>query len=656
MTLVYHLALAFALPLLLSLALTPLVIKLAHLVGAIDKPNERKAHSTPMPRLGGVAVSGAFAISIIILLLFDDVLPLPSWLHGWHGVMFGASLLLVVALGVRDDIRELRPAEKLLVQILLSSIVYLAGFSVSDITHPFGAGKLNLGALDYVVTVAWIVGVTNAINLIDGLDGLAAGVSGIALLTMFPIAILQEDMGTAIVALVLAGAVFGFLRYNFNPARVFLGDSGSLFLGFMLAVLSLRSSTKSTTAFAILVPIVALGLPLMDTFLSMARRVLRSFLPGNREPAARRGWKAIFTPDRGHIHHQLLARGYSHRTAVLLLYLVSCGLGVGAFAITIATNAEATFVLLVVAIALVLGVRQLRYREIAVLQNGVFLPLFDLQILNRNIFQIFLDIVFVIASFGAAHLIHDPPSDYSGIQRDLVLTLAIVCLIQFAVFWIRGSYRVTLRQFGLADAMVLVKSTIIAVLISGLVLGFLQLPTVRVDLTTMLLDFYILLTLLIGSRVSFRVLDHLFRLHNTAARKILIYGADQEGVFALQRILQSDAHHATPAGFLDDRPSYEGRHINGYPVFGGHWNLERLVRTRRIDEILLSSDDIKPEVLRRLLKKASALGVAIRRLNVRFDEVLAPTHGPAFSSLRPVNARTPAPVETDNRARIRSQH
>ncbi len=656
MSMVFHLVLAFGLPLVLSLVFTPLVIRLAYRVGAIDKPNARKAHAAPMPRLGGVAVSGAFVVSTIAFLLFDRVLPLPAWLYGWNGVMFGASVFLVVALGVRDDIREIKPFEKLLVQILLSSIVYFAGFSVADITNPFAVGKIDLGAFDYLVTVAWIVGVTNAINLIDGLDGLAAGVSGIALLTMFPIAIMQADMGTAIVALILAGAVFGFLRYNFNPARVFLGDSGSLFLGFMLAILSLRSSTKSTTAFALIVPIIALGLPLMDTLLSMARRVLRSFLPGNKEGGSRGGWRTIFTPDRGHIHHQLLARGYSHRSAVLLLYLVSCGLGIGAFTITIANNAEASLILLVVGVALVLGVRQLRYREIAILRNGVFLPLFDMEILNRNVFQVFLDIMFIIASYGAAHLIHDGPDHVNGIERDLVLTIALVCLVQFLVFWSQGSYRATIRQFGLADALDMTRTVAFAVVLSGVVMIALRIPSLHIDLTTILLDFYLLFTLIIGSRVSFRVLDHLFRRHNASAHRVLIYGADSDGVLALQQILQSAAHHSSPAGFMDDRPSLEGRRINGYPVLGGHWNLERLVRSRRIDEILLSTDDIKPEILRRLIAKASQLGVAIRRLNVRFDEVLAPSRGPALSGLRPVESRPPSPFDAEPVTKFRSQH
>ena len=632
MKMAIHLMIAFGVPLFLSLALTPLVVRLAHAVGAIDRPGGRKAHSTPTPRLGGVAVAVAFALSLTSLVLLDTVLHFPGWLSGSRGLMLGVSLLLLVLLGVWDDIRELRPSQKLIVQLLVSTLVYAAGFHVSGITNLLGDGKLDLGVLDYIVTVLWIVGVTNAVNLIDGLDGLASGVSAIALLAMFPIAMLQNDPGTAVVALVLAGAVLGFLRYNFNTARIFLGDSGSLFLGFMLAILSLQSSTKSSTAFALLVPIVALGLPIMDTLLSMVRRLIRSFLPqSNTGTKGRRRWSGMFTADRGHIHHQLLARGLSHRRVVLLLYMVSCGLGIGALAITTANNAEASLVLVVVGIALVVGVQQLRYQEIAVLKNGVLLPLFDTQVLNWNLFQVFLDIVFVIGAYGTAHIISNAPNHNVYIENHLWLTITLTTFIQFVIFWLRGSYKATMRQFGLADSLAIVKTTLLAVTLSGSVLFLLDSPRLQVDLPTIVLDFYFLVTLAVGSRLSFRVLHHIFRRHNHAARKVLIYGADREGVFALHRLLSADGDFLSPAGFLDDRPSLEGKHVNGYPVFGGHWKLERVVRARSIQEIVLSSDDIKPEVLRRLVVKAKQLGLAIRRFNVRFDEVHSPSPGPALA-------------------------
>lgn len=319
-----------------SLLLTPWVIKLARFVGAIDQPGERKAHSHPMPRLGGVAVFLSCFISFGLVALFDRPLLSGSWIFSSEGGLFGLCLFIVMLLGFWDDLRSLKPFQKFGVQVLLSSVVYIAGFRVSAVMNPFGGGWLDVHAVDYPLTVLWIVGVTNALNLIDGLDGLAAGVATIAAFTILPIALLWGDTGTAVLAVILAGALIGFLRYNFNPAKIFLGDSGSLFIGFMLAVLSIKSSTKSTTTFALVIPILALGLPIMDTLLSMIRRFLHSFLPSEAKESSIVGrLKTIFSPDKSHIHHRLLARGLSHRTAVLVLYGVSSVLGIGAFAVTL---------------------------------------------------------------------------------------------------------------------------------------------------------------------------------------------------------------------------------------------------------------------------------------------------------------------------------
>jgi len=618
----FHLILAFVLPAVITLMLTPLVMRVAIAVGAIDKPNARKAHTVPTPRMGGVAVFMSFVLSLGLLIVFDSHLTFPAWLGGTKGILLGGSVVLVLILGVWDDLHELKAAQKFAVQLLLATVVYMAGFSIVDITHPFTEGVLPLGMFDYLVTVVWIIGVTNAINLIDGLDGLASGVSAIALMTMFPIAIIQGERGTAIVALVLAGAVVGFLRYNFNPARIFLGDSGSLFLGFMLAILSTQSSTKSSTAFSILVAVLSLGLPIMDTLLSMVRRLLHSLFSKPLENSPRLGWfRVMFTPDRRHIHHQLLARGLSHRRTVLLLYLVSCALGLGAFAITVIANVEVSFVLLVVGAAIAVGIRQLRYREISLLRNGALLPLFQHRILTQNASLVFLDIVFIIGAYSGAHLIDDAAHMINPVTPDLVFRMSVVCFVQFAVFLMRGTYKFTPHEFGLADAIALGKSTFLACGVSAMVLVAVPGAIQRLEATVLLLDFYFLLSLTIGTRFSFQLLMHLFQRNIEEGKKVLIYGADREGATVLQRILESKSYHLRPAGFLDDRPSVEGKKMNGYPILGGHWKLERYVRTIGIDEIVLASNNIKPEILRRLVQKAEVLGISLRRFTMQFEDI-----------------------------------
>ena len=565
---------------------------------------------------------------------------------GTQGTLLFGSLAIIVLLGIWDDLHELRPSQKFLVQLFLAMLVAFAGFRITNITDPISFGKLNLGIFDFVATVIWIIGVTNAINLIDGLDGLASGVSAIALLTMFPIAIIQQDMGTALVALLLAGAVLGFLRYNFNPARIFLGDSGSLFLGFMLAILSTQSKTKSTTAFSILVSVLALGLPIMDTLLSMARRLLHSFLPSESNDRKRPSpIGAMFKPDRRHIHHQLLALGFSHRRTVLTLYIVSCVLGSCAFAITMVQNAEGSFVLLVVGLAMIVGIRQLRYQEIAVLRNGLLLSLFHLRLLNRNVFQVFLDIVFIVLSFGISLIIDPLIHAGTHLTPETILMISLVCFIQFVVYWLHGIYRFSLREFGIADVLLVTRATFVAIAISGFVLTFFP-SHLAPGIRTLVLDFYFLLSLTLGSRYSFRVLMHMFQRHSAHGKTVLIYGADRSGATVLQRLLESESLHLRPAGFLDDRPSVEGKQMNGYPIFGGHWKLDRLVKKMGVDEILLASNNIKPEVLRRLTHKAQSLGLALRRFQVYLEEITPDEREVARRQEELVLARKAAGVES----------
>ena len=315
---------AFSIPIAISLPITPWVIRYAIRIGAIDQPNERKIHVHPIPRLGGLAIYVSFFVSLELLHFLDPRLRNFVSLDPSKGVMLTVALVLVLGLGIFDDLRPRTPTQKLIIQLVAGTLVYLAGFRIAAVTDPLGKGMLGLGILEYPATLLWIVGITNAFNLIDGLDGLAGGVAVIASFTIFGIALLRGDMATAIMVLIMAGAVVGSLGYNFNPARIFMGDSGSLFLGFALAVFSLQSSTEGSTALAILVPILCLGLPIMDTLLSMLQRLLGSLLPEQtRSKPLLRKFASMFSADNGHIHHRLMARELSHKTAVLFLYLVS---------------------------------------------------------------------------------------------------------------------------------------------------------------------------------------------------------------------------------------------------------------------------------------------------------------------------------------------
>ncbi len=343
-------AVAFVLSALCSVVLTPLVRDLAHRFGWLDHAlSSRKVHGKPIPRLGGVAIVLGFYAPLAGLLLVHSATgrQFLADREQAFGLFFGGAAIAL--LGVYDDLRGSGAGKKFLVQFAVAYAMYRLGFRVEQITNPFGPA-IQLGALGLPFTLLWIVGVINAVNLIDGLDGLAGGVALIAVGTTFVVALQRGQPLMMLFTASLGGAILGFLRYNFNPASIFMGDTGSMFLGFVLATSAIQTNQKSSTAVAMLAPIVALGLPIGDTLLSMTRRALRGV--------------PMFHSDSGHIHHRLMAKGLSHRQTVVALYGVCLVLGAAAIALTRTTGFAAALVLLGVgafAVALLYWVGYIRW-------------------------------------------------------------------------------------------------------------------------------------------------------------------------------------------------------------------------------------------------------------------------------------------------------
>jgi UDP-GlcNAc:undecaprenyl-phosphate GlcNAc-1-phosphate transferase len=289
------------------LVLTPVMLKLAPRLGLVDTSvqSHRKIHTGPIPRLGGVAIATAFYVPIAGLAVYNtrvgDALIADGGLV--TGLLGGGAIIAL--LGLYDDTRQASPRVKLAVQVGVALGLCALGFRIDRIDLPF-VPMIDLGLLSWPITVLWLVGVTNAVNLIDGLDGLAAGIALFGLAPMMVLSISKGNIVLALVCCCLAGALLGFLPYNFHPARIFMGDTGSMFIGFVLAVVSVATAHKGRVAVAMLTPILALGLPILDTLLAIARRA----------------WfgQSLFVGDRQHIHHRLLDLGFSHRRTVLVMY------------------------------------------------------------------------------------------------------------------------------------------------------------------------------------------------------------------------------------------------------------------------------------------------------------------------------------------------
>jgi UDP-GlcNAc:undecaprenyl-phosphate GlcNAc-1-phosphate transferase len=346
----------------ISFVVTPLLRRLCQKRGWVDEPQRdgRRVHRQAVPRLGGVAIYAAVVAPIIALLLSHGAvvqrLAAPQRMQALT-VLLPATLVLLC--GIYDDLRGASPRMKFLAQGLCAAIFYALGGRIGMLFVPgFGVIELPL-IVGFVVTLVWVVGITNAFNLIDGMDGLATGAALFAAIVMLIVALSFDNILASIVLLALVGALIGFLRYNFNPASIFLGDSGSLFVGFLLATLSVLGSQKASTAVAVAVPLMAFALPVIDTGFAMARR----FVSGH----------PIFEADREHIHHKLLERGLSQRQAALILYVACAVFGVTAllFANDTSNGRITGLLFIIVGVAIVVAVGRLRYHEIEEARAGM---------------------------------------------------------------------------------------------------------------------------------------------------------------------------------------------------------------------------------------------------------------------------------------------
>jgi UDP-GlcNAc:undecaprenyl-phosphate GlcNAc-1-phosphate transferase len=343
-----------ALSLTLSLLFTPLVRSLALRWNFVDLPdNKRKVHRKPIPRIGGIALAaayfGSYLAAVILLPRFDIEAH-----FGFAAIKaIAPATLLIFLVGLADDIFSLKPWQKFSVEVLAGALVVSAGVHLGEFSWLSGYPLLAKAA-----TIMWLVGCTNAVNLIDGLDGLAAGIGLLATMTTLIASLMNGNIALTIATAPLAGALIGFLVFNFNPASIFLGDSGSLVLGFLLGCYSLLWSAKSATMLGMMAPLMALSVPLLDTTLAIARRFLR------KQP--------IFRPDRSHIHHRLLARGLTHRSAVLFLYMAGAVAGALSLSLIWARNQGEAEVLLIFVCAAIFGVQELGYAEFEAAMRVLF--------------------------------------------------------------------------------------------------------------------------------------------------------------------------------------------------------------------------------------------------------------------------------------------
>ena len=347
-----NIAIAFLLAFIVSFMATPYTIKIANKIGAVDIPKDkRRMHTKKMPKFGGPAVIVGFIVSMFYLIIIMSIEgSLDLFTEQEYGKKLLGILLGIIAIaitGVLDDIKTLKPWQQLLGQLIAAIIVVLFGTQIEHLSIPF-LYRIGLNEVfSTIITIVRIVGITNAINLIDGLDGLSSGISLISCISLLIIFLMNDSpiIATVIVT-AMGGALVGFLPYNFSPAKTFIGDTGSNFLGFMLAVVSILGVAKTYTMAVIVLPVIVLGLPIFDVIFAIIRRMVKG-----------KSITAVFQPDKGHLHHKLVEKGFTQKQAVLILYGLSASLGMFAIILFDSGIWKALSFLLMIVAAVALGYR-----------------------------------------------------------------------------------------------------------------------------------------------------------------------------------------------------------------------------------------------------------------------------------------------------------
>ena len=598
--LLVHNFLTFAGALVLSLCLTPLVRTFALRTGRVAVPKDTRWHKKETALMGGVAI---FVSTMAIWLVTASLLGWGSFRTPFLPIALCASGMFV--LGLVDDLRTMDPQHKLAGQIVVASILVFLGFRLEWTSYK---------TIDLFLSIVWIVGITNAFNLLDNMDGLSAGVAFIA--ALFTFLFLVSSPGAASLATVLLmtasflGALLGFLVYNFNPASIFMGDAGSLFIGFVMACLMTTGGAGQAVGdpvtnllSVIAIPILIVFIPIVDTgFVSFMRKLFR---------------RPISQGGKDHSSHRMVAIGLSERKAVSVLYGFSVASGLIALAIR---HLDVSFTLVLIAFYLLfvlffwiyLG-RVKVYTEKSILSEESakgFTPILVQITYRRRLFEVLLDGVLISVSYYTAYLLRfegDVEANFDFFLKSLPILLAC----QTFSFYIMGVYRGVWESTGVKDLIGYVKAVTGGTVMPMLILLFIY-RFESFSRAVFVIYWGVMLLLVSLSRLSFRLLDEGVRLPSRKGDRALIYGAGIGGQFALKEIQSNPDLGLQPVGFLDDNPRLRGRKIKGYPVFGGGESLGEIVRAHDIKTIIVSFKRAGAE-------KASDIKTLCDRLDMKVD-------------------------------------
>lgn len=599
--------LAVAASTILAIALTPLVRMLARRVGMVAKPKTDRWHKKPTAMLGGVAVWLAVVISYFAFIR-------PATVQGWGhfpgsflDVVIGASTFLFLV-GLADDLLHTKPYQKLIGQVMGTAFVIYYG-----LTLPW----TSYSSLNVALTIFWLIGITNALNLLDNMDGLAAGIAVIAS-TFLALSFLNTNQTTeALMLAVFAGALLGFLIYNSNPASIFMGDSGSMFIGFFLASAALVnvSGGRSRSLLPVLaVPILVLFIPIFDTTFVT---ILRKF---SGRAASRGG--------RDHTSHRLVALGMSERHAVWMLYGFAALSGLLALLVQqvkldVSLAAIAGFTVLLTLIGVYLaGVKVYDETEeaLALRDKSVYAFLIDLSY-KRRIFEVLLDVILILLAYWCAYAVKFGALSGSTAWKLFLRTLPVLVFVKMAAFLVMGVYRGIWRYTSLDDLIVFAKAVILSSVLSVMAVLF-AFRFEGFSRTIFIIDGILMFMFLAGSRMAFRLLRQVLPVSKGGeGRRVLIYGAGDGGELLLRELLNNRSLKYSPIGFLDDDPAKNGKVIHGLKVYGGNGDLGSVCRQQEVDEVLISSSRMPEERLQKILDFCRTQEISVKRMRITIEDL-----------------------------------
>ena len=559
--------------------------------------------------MGGIAIYLGISVAILFIADFSSILPhfsrtssklnLPS-----PGAVIWLGMTFLFILGLLDDFLHIKPQTKLVGQILAATLVAFLGFRL----HWF-----NSLTLDTMITMAWIVGIINAFNLLDNMDGLCAGIACVAA-TILTILYWNIDPEAALIAMAIAGALAAFLVFNFKPASIFMGDCGSLAIGFSLAVLSLYyAETKPASVLhRIAVPVMLLLVPIFDTTLVTFIRLLS-------------GRKAS-VGGRDHASHRLVLMGFSETRAVLSLYGIGFIAGLAALFVGQSDTLTSPVVIIPVIIAILLmGIylAQLRVypeKEFSLLRDQPYTPVLVELTYKRQILQVLFDLGLIAFAYYLSYRLRFSGADFSYYFKVFLNSLPTVIACKFIAFFSMGIYRGLWGSMGSSDIVVFVKASSLATILSVAAVTFIY-RFVDFSKGIFVIDWLLTNAFLLGTRGSFRYFIDTLKRKRLGGEKALIYGAGQGGELLLRELLNNEKLKIKPIGFIDDDNLKTGKRLQGFPILGTFDDLDRLARKYGVGNLLISFDKRRPKKINKIKVFCRENNMVLKQFHISLSEI-----------------------------------